>query len=55
MEEEENQEVLKTDAEIVLMFNRKKLYATKYVKKCCKLYFSVVEAGSLWYSITNIK
>ena len=50
MEEEENQEVLKTDAEIVLIFNRKKLYATKYVKKCCKLYFSVVEAGSLWYS-----
>lgn len=31
MEEEENQEVLKTDAEIVLIFNRKKLYATKYV------------------------
>ncbi|MFQ9583387.1 MAG: hypothetical protein ACLRZY_08005 [Blautia hansenii] len=52
MEEEENQEVLKTDAEIVLIFNRKKLYATKYVKKCCKLYFSVVEAGSLWYSIS---
>ena len=52
MEEEENQEVLKTDAEIVLIFNRKKLYATKYVKKCCKLYFYVVEAGSLWYSIS---
>ena len=34
------------------IFNRKKLYATKYVKKCCKLYFSVVEAGSLWYSIS---